>query len=820
MPTQPSSQPASQPVSQPYGQPADLQVAGERSSVDVMEWVDKFLSVWYLYIICVGIALGLSMYANRKWVPTYRTAGTLIINEYGNNNNNALMQGFGVDVGYRNVNNQVIMMGSYDLMCRVVDSLPFMRTDYMSRGRFKETNLYRYTPVVFEPISLTAESYAYTYKLDIGSGGNLTVTIPDVEKMSAFKFTTTYGQQFDCGLFSGVFLPTEYLTENKSIYFRFRSRESLVGDFSSRLSLRFVADGASVLSIQMISATPQRDKEFIDKLCEIYLLQSLERKNLVAETTINFIDQQLDNIRKSLAMSESAMTEFRKRNEIVDIQSYSSELLGKVASYDQEKLTMRLRETYFDYLTNYLNTTMEQGTVIAPSTMGLDAQALTSLVTQLNDLQIKRSELSDKNIYYDKYTTDMQNVKKAILEVLKSMRASMDIEKRDLELRFREVRNGINQLPEKELEMVALERNYRIDDNYYTFFLQKRAESEIQMASNTPDNDILDKARILECTNAGAKNANRTKYLLIGLLLPFFYVFIRELLNNRVRSTREAENLSPYKVLAQVRHTRSSNPTEVVDHPRSSYAEQLRALRTRIEFVVRRKTGITVLTTSAQSGDGKTYLSTNLAALYAMSGKRTVLVDMDIRKPNIHEKLGTTQQKGLTNYLIGEITFDEMIQHDPSYQFDIIYAGTIPPNPGELIRSDQVSELLEKLQSMYDYVVIDSSPIGLVTDAYSLVEKADLTLFVIRFNKTQRSFCREVLNQLYDDGKRNVYIVFSDLPHERGGGYNYNSRSYHYGYGYGGYGYGSYGYGSYGYGYGYGYGSRKKKENHYYTDED
>ncbi len=786
----------------------------DRIQFDVMEWVFKFLSVWYLYVICLAIAFGISIYSNRKWVPTYRTAGTLIINEYGSQASNALMQGFGVDVGYRNVNNQVIMMGSYDLMCRVVDSLPFMRTDYISRGRFKDTYLYRYTPVVFEPSEIRPEGYEHLYKLDIGTNGQLTVSIADEDTKNPMTFNTIYGQTFDCGLFSGLFMPTEYMTEKTTIYFRFRSQESLVADFSSRLVLNFVAEGSSVLTIQLVSETPERDKEFIDKLCDIYLLQSLERKNKVAESTIQFIDQQLDTIRKSLASSESAMTDFRKRNEIVDIQSYSSELLGKVNAYDQERLAMRLKETYFEYLTNYLNTTMEQGTVIAPSTMGLDAQALGTLVTQLNDLQIKRAELSEKNIYYDKYTTDMQNIKVAILEVLSSMRASMDIEKKDLELRFSEVRAGINALPEKELEMVALERNYRIDDNYYTFFLQKRAESEIQKASNTPDNDRLDKARILECTNAGAKNANRTKYLLLGLIIPFLFVILRELLNNKVRTTREAEALSHYKLLAQVRHTRGSNPTEVVDHPRSSYAEQLRALRTRIEFVVRRKTGIMVLTTSAQSGDGKTYLSTNLAALYAMSGKKTLLMDMDIRKPNIHEKLGTSIEKGLTNYLIGEISKQEMIQHDPSYEFDIIYAGSIPPNPGELIRSDQVVELLEELRSEYDYIVIDSSPIGLVTDAYALIERSDITLFVVRYNKTQRNFCREVLAQMEEDGKQNIYIVFSDLPHERSGRYNYNSKSYHYGYGYG------YGYGGYGYGYGYGYGSRKNGTNHYYTDED
>ena len=206
--------------------------------------------------------------------------------------------------------------------------------------------------------------------------------------------------------------------------------------------------------------------------------------------------------------------------------------------------------------------------------------------------------------------------------------------------------------------------------------------------------------------------------------------------------------------------------------------------------------------TSTESGDGKTFLSTNLAALYAMSGKKTILIDLDIRKPNIHVKLGLVDREmGMTNYLNNDCSLEEILIKDSPFDFDVIPAGTVPPNPGELIHSDKLTDLLNKLKAEYDYVIIDTSPIGQVPDAYSVIEQTDLTLFVIRCLQTSKRYCKQILEQLAVDHRSKINLILSDIPTE---GFH---RGYGYGYGYGsntGYGYG-YGNG-YGYGGGYGYG--------------
>ena len=785
-------------------------------SFNPLEWFLTFLHYWYLFVIALAIALGMAMLKNRRWIPTYFSQGTIVIKEntgYGGANF-ALMQGFGVDMGYKNVNNQMIMLGSYDLTSRVVDSLPFLNVEYITQGRFKTRQLYRQTPILVETSRVDARAYGVLYQVLFESDGSMRISSTD--EGIPLELTAHYGEPINCSLFDAVIWPTELMVNTGKIYIRFRTHESLVDEFMSRLQLSFVTEGSTVLALSLVSETPQRDCEYIDKLAKIYLLQNLEQKNEVAENSIKFINEQLENLQSSLQVSEGAMTNFRQENKFVDVNSYAGQLMGLVAGYDQQEMELRLRETYFDYLINYIHTNIENNAVIAPTTMGVNEPMLMTLVTQLNDLRIQRGELTEKNVYYAKYTKDIENVKTAIEEVVTSMRASLEIEKADLARRSKEVEDNIKRLPEKELQMVAIERNYRIDDNYYTFFLQKRAEAEIQKASNTPDNSIMDKARTTAIMNAKAKSKTTSTYLIIGFLIPLVLIILSELLNNKIRSPKDVVKLKMFRLIGTLRHAKSQNPTLVRASPRSSYAEMLRAIRTRIEFVLKRKEKMVISVTSTESGDGKTFLSTNLAALYAMTGRKVLLIDLDLRKPNIHTKLGLENGNGMSNYLVGDCEFDDIITRNTPFGFDFVRAGTIPPNPGELVHTDKLKDLINEMREQYDYIVMDSSPIGLVPDAYAIIEHSDMCLFVIRCMQTNKSFCKQTLEQISEvvDNPDKMQIVLSDIPTQ--GRHSYGS-GYGYGYGgYGGYGYGHLGYGGYGgYGYGYGYGGKDSRGKRY-----
>ena len=782
-----------------------------------LEWFFTFLHYWYLFVIALAIAMSLAMLKNRRWVPSYYSQGTIVIKEsqgYGNSGAGmsfSLMNGFGVDPGFKNVNNQMIMLGSYDLTSRVVDSLPFLNVEYLTLGRFKTRYLYRQTPFVVEPIYVSARAYGNLFQVSFVNDSTLHISGMDNAQL---EINAHYGELIDCEYFKGRIFPTEFMSNSGKIYFQFRDHESLVNEFMSRLQLSFVTEGSTVLALGMVSETPQRDCEFLDMLAKIYLLQNLEQKNEVAENSIKFINQQLEALQGSLQVSEGAMTDFRQENKIVDVNSYAGQIMGYLATYDQQAMELRLRETYFDYLINYIHTNMDGDAVIMPTTMGVTDATLISLVQQLNELRVQRGELTEKNVFYAKYTKEMEIVKSSIEELVRSMRAALEIEKADLHTRTSEAEARLRTLPEKELEMVAIERNYRIDDNYYTFFLQKRAEAEIQKASNTPDNSIMDKARTLSIMNAKMKKKTTTKYLIIGFLIPMGLIILSELLNNKIRSPKDVIKLRMFHLIGTLRHARNQNPTLVRASPRSSYAEMLRAIRTRMEFVLQRKDKMVICITSTESGDGKTFLSTNLAALYAMTGRKVLLIDLDLRKPNIHTKLGLEGGNGMSNYLIGDCELDDFIERETPFSFDFMRAGTIPPNPGELVHSERLVNLIKDMREIYDYIVIDTSPIGLVPDAYAVIEQSDICLYVIRCLQTNKSFCKQTLEQMTDviDIPEKIQLVLSDIPttgrHSYGSGYGYGYGGYG-GYGYGHLGYG--GYGGYGYGYGYGYGNNRTK---------
>jgi capsular exopolysaccharide synthesis family protein len=782
----------------------------EESSFDFMEWVSYFLHHWYLFVIGVILALGLAYLENRKWLPSFKTAGTVMIEEnksnQGSNGSQILMQGFGVDAGYRNVNNQVIMLGSYDLLSRVIDSVPFLKIDYLTKGSFKTRNIYKTTPIIIQSDYISPEAYDLLFKISLRSNGTYTITVDDNKFYSGFKLTGRYGQAVEHNLFFIRVLNANNFMGNTDMYFQFRSKESLVSDFSSRLNLGFVTEGSSVLQISLVSETPERDVDFINKLCEMFLSNNLERKNDAANKTIKFINKQLGLISDSLVVSEGEMTNFRQSNKIVDVSSHSTELLGKATKFDTQKSDLRLRETYLNYLTKYLKTNMAEGAIIAPSSLGLNEPLLMAAVQQINELYNLRSDVSEKNMYYAKYTKQIETAKLTVLEVVKSMRAALDIEKNDFEKRLSVLNKDIVELPKKELQMNAIERKYKMDDNYYTFFLQKRAESEILKASNSPDNNILDKARVLTVTNSDKKSKNTFILLLFGILIPAIIVVIKELLNNTIRSTKDIEKNSVFPLIGVIGHTISKEPLLVQKNPRSSFTEMFRVIRTRIEFIVQRKTNIISMITSGESGDGKTYFSINLASIYSMASKKTLLVDMDIRKPTLYQRFELEQSNGITNYLVGQCTLDEIILHIPKVDFDILPSGSIPPNPGELIRSDKLIEMFQELRKRYDYIIVDTSPIGIVTDAYSLANISDINLFVVRNEKTNKTLYKRLSAQLKQDKIQKLYTIFNDVLNDGSRSSKYNHYKYNFGY-------------NYGYGY---YGKKKKgkadKSFQYYED--
>jgi len=761
-----------------------VQFSEDQSGFDVMKWVMLIIRHWYLFVLFVLLALGYAWWQNRKWIPRYNTQGTILIGGQTATRDQTFMRGFGVQQNYAKYDNQSYIIRSHDFIGRVIDSLPNFTVEYTSRGRFKTNNLYASPPVTINYSYLAPNAYGKYYKLTLNGDDTYSIQLDNAPENEKPVIITGH---FD----EPVQFNSFYITihdnsggQKREIYFRFLQRQSLITEFSGRLNVSMLSDASSIMAMSLTSETPERDIDFINKLCEVYIENGLDKKNEVATRTINFIDEQMSDISQSLSASEDNLNQYRQQHQIISTETMSSEVMGKMNIARNSLDELQQREIYLNFLSDYLNRNIQQDSIMAPSSFGWSEPLLNASVDRINELIMRRKSYKIDNPYYAQITREIQMAKSGIQESIKSMRAALNIQKTNLQRQMSEARQNMLLLPQQEQAMRAYQRKYNVDDNYYTYFLQKRAEASIQKASNAADDEILDRARRMGMTNGSAKSKMLSKWLGIGLLIPLILIILKELLNNTIRNSDELEKLAYFPNIGSIRHSKRTNPVLAAQNPRSSFTEMFRVIRTRIEFIVKRKEKMLILVTSTESGDGKTYFATNLSSVYALTQRKTLLMDMDIRKPSILREFKTSAKYGITDYLIGECSLEEAITRIDGIDFDIMSGGTVPPNPGELVRSEKLRELFQILRQKYDFIILDTSPVGLVADAYSLMTISDINLFIVRQNKTNKTFVKRILNQLKADKITKIYSVLNDSI-DKG---NYYGK------------YGKYGeYGSYGY---------------------
>ena len=689
-------------------------------------------------------------------------------------------------------------MGSYDLIRRTVEKLPF-QIDYYSRGRFKTNNLYGVEPIRIIIDGLSEKAYHHEFRFTMLNKDEYVITLEGEQKSGIYdnwECKGVYGELIENQFFVGTIVKLYSLDNNISFLFRFRDLGSLENEFASRLALSYVGEQSSVVGMSLVGNVTQRDKDFLNALANEFISVDLENKNMEAVRTIDFIDEQLSNLSDSLQSSEMRLRQYRREHNIIDVNSYTSGIYSKMTTLDNKRSELKLKDAYFKQLSDYIKGNLKSDGLVAPSSLGVADPVLLNLVQQYNDLQVERSNIGEKNPKYVLLTKQIDDVRQTLLEVIDNVRKVQDLERNSFEREYSSTISDVKDLPVKELAMVNYERDYKINDNYYTFLLQKRSEAQIRKASNISDNKILQTARVQRVVNGGTKSKTYMMYGIIGLIIPALLIILRTLLNFTIRNEADINKLTKYSVIGNIRHTRSKALVVTRAHPKSLFAECFRIVRTRIEFIAKRKSKISVMITSAESGDGKSFFCINLGGIYSLVSRKVLLIDLDLRNPRLSNMIDKSIDRGLVNYLIGDCTLEEAIIKRDDLGFDLLPVGVIPPNPAELLRSKELKELLEEVKEMYDYVVIDTSPLGLVADSYALAHQVDVNLLLVRSGKTNKNFFKSFVQQVYQDGILNFYVILNDVPIPKSGS------------------------GAYGYGYtSYGHNSKYYQNNKYYVDD-
>ena len=795
----------------------------DEQSIDIKSIIYTFLRNWYWFVLGAVVALAAAFLINRYTTKVFQARGTVIVKEGRGVDPTAIMT-TGNFSSYQNLDNEIAILRSYSLTDRVVRKMEIEVT-YMSKGRIKESELYKNSPFQVEIDKSVPQAVGLVYYINFTDNDSFTLTA-NSESRRTFDFLLGNEETFrpEKIAFSGEYKQGEWIDngynrmrivlnegynhsnilKDKNMSFWLNSYPSLVRQMNG-FTAGPSSKSSSVVSVSMSGANKQKIVDFVNLLMNEYVSRGLERKNLVSENTIQFIDDQLGNIQQSLSSAENALKDFRTRNDLMNLDLQANQVYNTLRALDKERSEKNVNLMLYKRLQNYIQTQIDDPeNLAAPSTMGISDPLLERLVQQLVTLsQTKATQLltqTEQHPQIVKLDEQIVTTKRTLLETVNNLVENAQMSLKELDKRIARTEAESKVLPEKERQLMNYQRNFTFNDDTYKYLMQRRAEAQILRASNTPDNEILDLARVDRATKVAPRSSmNMLVALVIGLLIPALILFLKDFFNVAINERKDVEKLTKFPIIGQVAQSSDNDPLLVINSPKSPIAESFRSIRTNIEFITQGKPKSTILVTGDVQGIGKTFNSINMASIYALYGKKTVLLGFDMRKPRIFNDFGLSNNIGLSSYLSNKEPLENIIQPSGKINnLDIITSGPIPPNPAELIASDKCNELMAELKERYDYIIIDTPPLGLVTDAFLLMRHSDVNLFIVRQGHTNKNIFGSIIKDIEQRGIDSS-IVINGIETAKGYGYGSHKYGYGYAYGYGNYGkYGIYGSGYYG----------------------
>ena len=509
----------------------------------------------------------------------------------------------------------------------------------------------------------------------------------------------------------------------------------------------------------------------------------------MAVNTINFIDNQLSIIEDSLSFIENQLEKFRLENPNLEIVDKEFGTYFQKQKLDNSLSEQSVNIKYYKSLLNYLKDESNINSIVSPTSMGISNPELNSLINQLLLLYSNKGELeittTDKNPSYQAVLAQIEHTKQTIIENIKNLISSAAIYENDLKNRINQFNSKINKLPEAEKKYIILKRKYQYNEQTAIYLQQKRYEASLAKAGTESDHKVIDAARLdSQRPIKPKKTLTYFLMLIIAFFVPISIISIKRFFSDTINTKSDIKNNSSVPIIGLIGHSDKSTSLVVPNSTKSIITESFRSLRTNIQYIAADKTKKIISVTSSIGGEGKTFVTMNLASIFALSNHKTVLIGGDLRKPKLHNSFKVDKNQGLSNYLINKSNLEDITNKTNIKTLDVIASGPIPPNPAELLDSPKMNELLTILNKKYDYVIIDTPPIGLVTDGVILMQYADANLYIVRHNYSKIKSLSVVNNISKNKNISNLNIVINDYTQNEGYGYGYG-----YGYGNDGYGY-------------------------------
>jgi tyrosine-protein kinase Etk/Wzc len=757
------------------------------SGQDLKKIYSLVFTNWYYFLIALIITLICAFLYIKYTTPVYRVSATLLIDEEnrgGAMGNNQIFEGFGLGSGAKNLDNQIAILSSKTLIDRTIDELNF-DIEYYYRNLFDNVSLYPYPPVRVLPEIADSLPRDIEFKLKYLDNNMFSIfgKAGDSLKLDTI---TSFNRKIK---FSENQFAIEKINDSwpsrkneQKVYFINHDRKKLVESYKDRIKVESASKKGTVVNINLVGPNKAKDIIFLDKLTEIFLNNSLDKKNQEAIRTIQFIDDQLIGISDSLVITENKLQQFRSSHRVMDLSAQGQVIIDQAMSLENEKARLGIEANYYNYLADYLEKDNVGQAPIAPATMGITDPGLTRLVSDLTDLQsqLYSKSLGEKNPLQAQLSQRVRNTKGALKETLNGVIRANNLAMNEINEQIRTVNAQAAALPVTERQLLGIERKYKLNDELYTFLLEKRAEAQIQKASNMPDNELVDPSD----TDSNPVKPKTALIYLIALLagfgFPFVWITIADTFNRKVHKVEDIKKITDIPIAAHIPHSPYRKNKIIFEEPSSDTAEAFRSLRSKMQFFTKEVKTPVILVTSSIPEEGKTFTAINLASSYSLIGKKTILVGFDLRKPKIYTDFGLGNDKGVSTWLNGKDGFEDIVKKTSHENLFIIPAGPVPPNPSELAVLGKTEELLRLLKERFDCIIIDSSPIGTVSDSFHLASLSDTCILIVKQNLTTEDLLETTANEIKIRDIRSVSIVVNDVgPEFRQYGYfNKYSDSY------------------------------------------
>ncbi len=760
-------------------------------------WSLSLRDLFYKYIrfipwFALSVAVTLfGAYAYLRYAtPIYSTSGTLVIKTEQQGGRGDKYDDIFSGGKSQNIQSEIEVLRSKGLMTRVVQKKN-LQFSYFVKGKIKTANIYKSGPFYLDPVKIIDSSIGFTLKIKFQDDRNF--------RINEENTLLTFDKPFNIGAGTFKLVRHPYGGMSKDYIITYQPLAAAAASFAGSVQVSPKSAGTGILTISMQSPNPILAADVVNQLMDEYGNYTRELKKRTADSSLAFIEARLTMYGRELDSVQDLLLQYTQQNNLIDISKQSSAYFTNISEADKAINEQQLQMNTADFIEIYLRDKKNiYSPVLVPSSLGLSDATLNGLVASYNAMQMERQGLIDGNVppgnpvireineRIEKLRVslleNLANIKRSFLKTIATIRQGSAVSESQLMT-----------LPYKEKGYLDIKRQVDNKQALYNIMLQKREETALSRAATIENSQIVERAYIPGSPISPKRRSIQIMAILLGLAIPALFVFGSEILNDKVSTRFDVEKITSAPILGEVGHSFSGKALVVTKTTRSMVAEQFRIIRSNLQYVIGNTDKTTILVTSSYSGEGKSFVSTNVGAVMALAGKKTIILELDIRKPKVLAGLGLSKGPGITNFLIGKAGLPELIKPVPQYDnLYVLGCGPVPPNPSELLLDARVEDMFTQLKKEFDVVIIDTAPIGMVSDAQTLGKFADCTLYLVRQGHT---FKKQVvmIDEFYRDKKLPaVSIVINDVKLKPGYGY--------------------YGYGRYGYGYGYGYGSYYEEE--------